>query len=728
MERLLGRIGKKPFVRTVILIFSCIALNLLTSAFARLLNLAHIPLYLDNIGTVFASILGGALPGVIVGFATNLINSFFTTELTMYYGTISVILALIVRYFYISGFFKTIRKRLFSSAVLGIICGVLGTVLSWIIYGFSFGAEISAGLAKKMVSDWQIYPLASQFASEIIINLIDKILTVFAAYLLIIICPDYVKRDFKMPDAGKERITAVNRFKSFMNSLLGNVVKTMLLFQIILSVTVTGICYYMYRSSNIQKYSSTCADATAVSLNVIDPDDIDSYVEERQRIFDEYIENLPNVCKWDPISYPEYFTDYYEFSHQRYSEKYLKTEESLKKIADSFAALEYLYVYRIEEDGCHVVFDVDESAYVPVQKFDESFKPLIPNLLAGENIEPMVTDDTYGWLLSYFNPLRNADGECVAYVCADISMDDLRIDQTIFILKTVTILIGASLIVLVIVLNVFEHNIVKPIVKISSAASDYAFDTEDSRKIGSDRIMNLNIDSCSEVEELYESLKKLSSDSQTYISKIKSDAESMKKMQDGIIIDFANMVENRDKNTGDHIKKTSLYVRAIAEELRREGVYKDSLTNDYIEKIVRSAPLHDVGKITVSDVILNKPGKLTDEEFEIMKTHAKAGYEILKNASINIGDTEYLKEAINMAHYHHEWWNGNGYPDKLSGTDIPLSARIMAVADVYDALVSKRSYKSAFPRETAISIMKEESGTHFDPAIVTALLNVINDL
>ena len=139
---------------------------------------------------------------------------------------------------------------------------------------------------------------------------------------------------------------------------------------------------------------------------------------------------------------------------------------------------------------------------------------------------------------------------------------------------------------------------------------------------------------------------------------------------------------------------------------------------------MRSAPLHDVGKIKISDTILNKPGKLTEEEFELMKTHTTEGRDILTKTSGIALSTGYLREAIDMAYCHHERWDGTGYPSRLKGSDIPLSARIMAVADVFDALVSQRSYKQPFSYQKAIGIIKEESGTHFDPAVVNAFLAI----
>ena len=152
-------------------------------------------------------------------------------------------------------------------------------------------------------------------------------------------------------------------------------------------------------------------------------------------------------------------------------------------------------------------------------------------------------------------------------------------------------------------------------------------------------------------------------------------------------------------------------------KMKEKGIYADEMTDEFMEDVANSAPLHDVGKIQVSDLILNKTERLSDEEYAIMKGHTSAGSGIISSAMSLVSDTGYLKEAQNLAAYHHERWDGKGYPSGLSGEEIPLSARIMAVADVFDALVSKRSYKDAFSVEKAMEIIKEGAGTQFDPLI-----------
>lgn len=199
-------------------------------------------------------------------------------------------------------------------------------------------------------------------------------------------------------------------------------------------------------------------------------------------------------------------------------------------------------------------------------------------------------------------------------------------------------------------------------------------------------------------------------------------------MQFNIITMMADIVENRDDNTGGHIKRTAKYVGIIADELKKRGEYSDVLTDKYISDMIVAAPLHDIGKIHISDTILNKPGRLTDEEFEIMKTHTTAGEKLLIHAKDELGESSYLDMAVEMGAYHHEWWNGCGYPYKIKENDIPLCARIMAVADVFDALTAKRCYKNAMPIEKAVSIIREETGTHFDPIVSEAFLSAVDKI
>lgn len=196
----------------------------------------------------------------------------------------------------------------------------------------------------------------------------------------------------------------------------------------------------------------------------------------------------------------------------------------------------------------------------------------------------------------------------------------------------------------------------------------------------------------------------------------------VKRMQSKIITSFANLVESRDSFTGEHIKRTAIYVELISRQLVKQGYYVDELTEENIQLYVNTAPLHDLGKIRVPDQILCKPSRFTPEEFEKMKIHSEEGYNLINENLTGVESDEFLEVAKVMALYHHEKWNGTGYPNQVKGTDIPLCARIMAAADVLDALLSKRQYKDAMPMEKAMEIFKESSGSHFEPCIVDAVL------
>jgi len=222
----------------------------------------------------------------------------------------------------------------------------------------------------------------------------------------------------------------------------------------------------------------------------------------------------------------------------------------------------------------------------------------------------------------------------------------------------------------------------------------------------------------------------------------------LKRLQNSMVSILANMVESRDKYTGRHIERTTKYIKILLNAMFERGVYSGEMSKWNLEEVVSSARLHDIGetfiaedpinlesiissarlhdigKIIITDLILNKPGKLTVDEYELMKTHAIEGEKIIDSIIAESGSEAFLQNAKLFAGYHHERYDGTGYPRGLKGADIPLQGRIMAIVDVYDALVSNRSYKSAFTHEKAVDIIKENRGSHFDPEIVDVFLEV----
>ena len=199
--------------------------------------------------------------------------------------------------------------------------------------------------------------------------------------------------------------------------------------------------------------------------------------------------------------------------------------------------------------------------------------------------------------------------------------------------------------------------------------------------------------------------------------------EKMLQMQEHTISAMSRLIESRDMQRGDQVSRISDYVGALAEHARRDGVYAEALDNGFIAKMRMLAPMHDIGKIVVSDRILTKPGRLTQEEFESVKRHAAEGGRVVREVLSGVTEGDYVSLASDIATYHHERWDGKGYPSGLSGEDIPLSARIMAIADVFDALISERCYKEPVSKEQAFEIIRQASGTQFDPQLAAVFWN-----
>lgn len=206
-------------------------------------------------------------------------------------------------------------------------------------------------------------------------------------------------------------------------------------------------------------------------------------------------------------------------------------------------------------------------------------------------------------------------------------------------------------------------------------------------------------------------------------------ANRINEIQNHVIVGMANLIESRDGSTGKHVKNTQLYVSMIMDELKRLEYFTETLDDEYIQNVCKAAPLHDIGKIKIPDAILQKPGRLTEEEFMEMKMHTSYSTEIIESIIGDVEDEKYVQIVCDIALYHHERWDGTGYPKGLMAEQIPLSARIMAVADVFDALYEERCYKSPIrPARRVLDILEKGKSTQFDPVIVDVFVGLENKL
>ena len=679
-------------IKAILFVAICFLLNIIP---AKLATHFELPVFLDCLGTILAAMMGGNLPAVIVGFFSNAINS-ISDPVTLYYGVISILIASVSFIFFQKKFFLSIPKILIVILTFALIGGGLGSIITYFLYGYSIGEGISAPFALGLRDSCGLPEFWAQFLADIIIDIFDKGIVVISAVLLYRWIPKKVRtvcnETFRV-DPNVDELAATTK-----RSLLRRVMLMVVTAELFLGALACAIGYFLYQKVSIDKFTDIANGVTQAASIFVDGNRIDEFI-----------------------------------ANGREAEGYTVAEQKLQRLKESFPQTKYLYVYKILKDGCHVVFDMPSSeGEEPGQPgdivpFDPSFEPYLPALFKGETIEPIISDDSYGWLLTIYKPIKDSQGKTSAYMAADISMEEIAEDDASFFIKFFSLFFGLSIIIMSIILEMVKQGVVRPINRMAYASSQFAYNLGTDKDKGLEALNDLKIRNRDEIKHLHTALIKMGTESLDYIKQMQEQTDRITRMQDEIIVNFAEMVEARDTSTGNHIKKTAYYVDAIARELQIEGEFKDILTDEYIEKLKRSAPLHDIGKIAVSDLILNKPGKLTDEEFAIMKSHTTEGKNILVKIEENAGSTmdeDYLKESIEMAHFHHEKWDGSGYPTHIKGEEIPLSARIMAVADVFDALVAERIYKKPFTYEKAMEIITEGAGKHFDPVVVKAFTKI----
>ena len=543
----------KPLAGMAIAVLLNIVLN-------RAVQALGLPLFIDNVGTILAAILGGYLPGIIVGYISNVINMTASIE-NAYYASLSVLIAVTASYLAKKGFFEKFSKALLSIPIFAFIGGALGSMLTFLIYGFGIGEGISAPFARQLLESGSFSVFWAQFLSDVVIDIVDKAITVVLAFAMVKLIPAKLKE----------------------------------------GLWLTG-------------------------------------------------------WKQKPIE-----------------------DEAIR----------------------------DKEKAV-VRGFSLKFK--IFAIVAGIMI-----------FIAFVTTLISA------LLYHQVAVEEgIHLDEVSFVTKIVSLFVGFFILVMALVMWLAKYHLIYPINAMTVAARSFAYNTTDDRAESVKRIEEIDIRTGDEIENLYDSLSCMIAETVGHMEDIKSKGEEISKMQIGLITVLADLVESRDANTGAHVQKTAAYSRVLLRGMKKEGLHPDLVTDEYIENVCNSAPLHDVGKIVVSDTVLNKNGRLNDDEFLLMKKHALAGGEILERAMELVSDSEYLKQAKMLAESHHEKWDGTGYPLGLSGDEIPLCARVMAVADVLDALLSKRCYKPPFEFDEAIRIITEGSGTHFDPQIVEVLLNNID--
>ncbi|MCR4738709.1 MAG: HD domain-containing protein [Lachnospiraceae bacterium] len=688
-------------IKILLLVTAGILLNMLGDFLTAKFG---IPFYFDTIGTIVVAAMSGYVPGAFVALATNLIAG-ISDPTNAYYSILNVLIALYTSYFFFDFYLRgSFPKRFFDILryilVLSIIGGVYGSFISWFVFG-----PADSGLTYTLSSFFDTRFKTGAFLGDtlasFVIDFIDKSISVTIALLIFRLFPKEkaIEYDFVTWKQKPLETQELDRFSklSMKTSLRTKVSLLISLACISIAVIIATIALKLFRDYALDQHIGIASELAKAAADEIDGSKVDEFIEKGSA-----------------------------------AEGYDETEKRLYRLKAISADVEYLYVYRITEEGCYVVFDLDTAELEGEEPgtlidFDESFSADLPLLLAGKEIEPVISNDKYGWLLTVYQPVYDG-GRCVCYVGVDVAMQDLKVYNQDFMLKLTSLGLGFFMLILSFSLWLAKFHIIFPVNTIAEAAGGFAYHSEEERGQNVEELKSLEIKTGDEVENLYQAVLKTTETSMQYYEEMQAKSVALTKLQTGLLIVLADIVENRDESTGNHVKKTAAYVEIILKALRKKGYYTDLITDDYISDSVRSAPLHDIGKISIPDAILNKPGKLSPEEFEIMKTHTLAGENIIEKAKQTLDNADYFGEAKNLAMYHHEKWNGTGYPRGLSGEDIPLSARVMAVADVFDALVSKRIYKPAMPFEQAMGIIQKDAGTHFDPKVAEVFIESIDEV
>ena len=669
------------------------------------------PLYLDTVGTIFVAALGGAFPGILTAVATNMICSLFNPQ-AVYYLLINILIAIATARFYGDRRKKKKADYVFLFICLVMIAGVLGTIFQYLLAGrpdsdtvYNYIYYMSGG------GKAPLYPLLF-LLSSIVINMADKSVSLLLALLAIKIVSEDTKKAIRNSSwlqrpLSREEVDKINhRRKGSVSSLRIRTTILLMAAATLLVSILSWISVGAYTDSLISNGTKEAESAAKLVAGMFRPEMLEKYLDSREPA--------------DSYNGPGYREGNYR----------------ILNIKDSNPSLTYLYVYAPAQDGWNIIFDTDSNFqdigvvgehYDFEEGWDEKY---LEGIRKGESIPPVVVSKNLSKTVTVLVPIYGADGRCVAYAGADVFINTGEDFFKNYFVKTILAFSGFFVLIMAFGLWVSGHYLLYPIGSMAQCAEGFMGGIEDQNLLDEKvrELKSLDIRTNDEVETLYKSICAMAGDTAEQMRNIRLLAQTTSSMQRGLIITMADMVENRDSDTGAHVQKTSAYVRIILDGLKRKGYYAEKLTEKYMNDVEMSAPLHDVGKIHIPDSILNKPDKLTEEEFEIMKTHTIAGKRILEHAIDTVEGGTYLKEARNMAAYHHERWDGTGYPEGLHGQVIPLSARIMAVADVFDALTSSRVYKQAYPLDMALNILQENAGTQFDPKCVEVFTEALPEV
>ena len=397
------------------------------------------------------------------------------------------------------------------------------------------------------------------------------------------------------------------------------------------------------------------------------------------------------------------------YINDRNSYEYIKLDKKIDDLKATIPGINIIGIYIMEDEGMKTVFSTENPGENSkrIINYDSEWGRYRDSFLNNQIIENAHITTRNGISVAYCMPL-SGEGDRRVYLCAGVLKDSIDEENSIFLKRNLIALAAVMVVILVGTLLLIEFKIVIPIKKIGKIVWQAA-NTESSEFI--EELRDNYIKSGNEIENIYHSLINV------YTQKVRL-VGSVNSADDESIDSVVWLIQRMDVLNSDHLDNFIEYIMLILAELKEKSQYSDELTRSMYGNILLAAPLHDVGKLVIPEEIVNKPGKLTDEEFEIMKKHCKYGEAIISDIYESNKSEGYLEYAREMALHHHEKWDGTGYPHGLKGEEIPLYVRIVTIATVFDTLVSERPYSRAFSFREAMKILVSEKGKLFDPVLV----------
>ncbi len=651
------------------------------------------PLYFDTAGTMLAAFFGGYVPGIMAALLSNIINYFYE-ESSIYYGAINVLIAFVTAFAARTNHKKGIKDVALYLLAITVISAGIGGVITWFRVGMQF---TEADNVMAFLMRWRsLDSFAEWYGCNFIVNFIDKTISALVAGLFIYLVPRESWHKFELTmwmqqPISKERLSRLFDDEKKKKTLNKKIVAILTIFAIVVVAVSTMLSLTLFRQYSIGQHENLAIGVARMAASAIDGDSVDRYLNDGL-----------------------------------YTNDYIETQSLLKNILDNTPEVEYIYAYKILADGCHVIFDIDTttvraSNLGDVVPFDNAFMEYMPQLLSGQRIDPIISDDTYGWLLTAYEPVYDSDGNCVCYAAADVEMQTLTDYEGQFLAKLIGIFSGFLLLALAIILWIARYHVLLPICTMTEVANNFKYGDEFERKQNLQELSALDISTGDEIESLYRVFLRAIEESTRYFEENKRKLDRIESIQKNFVLAVAEMIAARSNLDDTYLRRTYDYMSITVRSIKGLGYYSDQLTEKFIKGTVMGSPLRDVGKLVVPDEVLGNPDDLTEEQFAVLRKHTTEGGRLLEKMLSEIPEIDYLEEAKNIAVYHHEQWNGGGYPKGLAGEEIPLSARIMAVVDAFDVRTSPR-FDEPLSADEAIAIIKEGSGIYYDPLVVDAFV------